>query len=311
MDDAFPWRDPADSYRRVHPRFADAQGGLHPAVRASGAVLHVSSRRHLRYIAETWPERLGVTRGGWTRLYRRLEQSAMYEVTRLIAGAARALPVRIDVVQAEDVRSPHEQILVGQHGMFLGPPPHPYTRWSEVPEPPTVSRGDVLAFYAGALLEGHADVERWESEHPRFPDYTALLTFDSRTPPRRMAAEAFANIAAFANTASHPPGADGVLRIDSEPANAAFIHFDIRMTDNQGQPVTQRVPAVVLLDHAITDDHRREIILDYGEQYWAEGEPPATGAAATAAADQADADQADADQADADQANADHDMETD
>jgi hypothetical protein len=75
--------------------------------------------------------------------------------------------------------------------------------------------------------------------------------------------------------------------------------------------VTQRVPAVVLLDHAITDDHRREIILDYGEQYWAEGEPPATGAAATAAADQADADQADADQADADQANADHDMETD
>ncbi|HET9641842.1 MAG TPA: hypothetical protein VFP68_00430, partial [Burkholderiaceae bacterium] len=266
-DHKFPLRDPADPLRRVHARYAGPDGKCDPKVQIRDIRLGQGFRSYFRELAKT-DGRLRIDSSQLSGLIGRLEEDARRELDRLIherRGPARCQP---RLLQKEDVL-PHEQMLVGQYGLFVRRP-------AVNSDLPTLSNGRILGFYMGALVDNDSDLARTESDHPDYELYAIdALTLRGRVTYSGMGAT---NSLAFANTALKSDTREPSY--DTGRINAVFIEFSAGLLDNQGKPARESLVAMVALDNLFDDDRdEAQVLVDYGDAFLEHFKEEAEGAA--------------------------------
>jgi hypothetical protein len=274
MDRAFPWRSPRDPVNRVYEPFAGADGRVHPRVVARADEITATMLRHrvtLKYmVRDPDDHRLPatVTNGQLEAVWPVLEESVAAEIRRLTRGEAVKSPVvRIGRVESRHVPQ-HEQILVGQWGLFLAKwPPN-----RSVGRRPSLLNGQILGVYLGAVLDDPDDLAYWEETYPKYPAYTLGLGEGTRY-ESMMGAEGAANAAVFANTATKlvdkPGGRGQEFAIDEQRVNAMFLEFVVRMPLPAGGRKAQIIGAVAALENAFDKEANPygSVVVGYGDSY--------------------------------------------
>ncbi|MEV4315105.1 hypothetical protein [Actinocrispum sp. NPDC049592] len=273
MDRAFPWRSPRDPMNRVYEPFADADGRVHPEVVARADEITATMLRHrttLKAIARD-PEdhRLPdtVTNAQLEAVWPVLDASVAAEIRRLTRGEDLKTPVvRIDRVKSEHVPE-HEQVLVGQWGLFFATWPPSRSKRRR----PSLLNGQILGMYMGAVLDDPEALEYWEEVYETYPAYTLSLGADTRY-ESTMAAEGAANAAVFANTATKvvkKRNGGQKLAIDEDRVNSMFLEFVVRMPVPGGGVKAQTIGAVVALENAFDQKTNPYgvVVVGYGDDY--------------------------------------------
>ena len=272
-DQEFPWRDPGDPLNRVYAPYADAEGGLHPAVTARAA--RIGPVQGLAEMAsDPQEQRLTIARRGWPTVRRSLEQEVRDLVQATIEGRHVPPHIQARILTADDVPS-HEQALVGQHGAFLTE----QALNAQGDQRPLRSHGQVLALYPAAVLDQPDAQEQWQETHPNFPTYAVDIPRQGG-PDSLMSGEGYAGAAAFANTRlvedAHPPAIDRSLT----GTNALFVPFEVELSLPPGPDGTERtrwqpIMALVGLDNLYADHNPLGMVLaDYGDTYLPLLDPP-------------------------------------
>ncbi|MFM0069260.1 hypothetical protein [Paraburkholderia aspalathi] len=262
-DDAFPLRDPTD-VRRVHPFYARADGmQCDPAVRVVSVKLGQGMRHYVRSIAAA-PEYGDYVqlkkRHELTNVFTQLERHAQLELTRLIAGQKAEAPIcSVRRLTSQDLPV-HEEQLVGQHGLFVHAAPDGTL--------PTVSRGRLLGFFAGARISTEKEFEVHQNTYGAM----AVKRYEMDLPPGPAILASpmgFANSMAFANTslAQNSPSPT----YDFARINAIFVNLDVTLTDRLGKKRMEKMVAVLGYDNLVAD---QEVRVNYGEAYLAQFDAP-------------------------------------
>jgi hypothetical protein len=256
-DHKFPLRDPADALGRVHPRYADEHGNVHPRVRLNKMQVGTGFRSYFRELVKSKDARLRVDPGSLPKLMTKLEEDAARQLQRLISGQVEPPRCTPRVLLDSDVQ-PHERMLVGQHGLFV-------TRPEEAADRPTLSNGRILGFYMGALVENDHELAHTVSLHPDYERY-AIDAHPRNNRPVMYSALGATNSIAFANTALKPDSAEPA--VDRQRVNALFIELDASLTDNKGRPRIERLVAMVALDNLFDGNQAdAQVLADYGDNF--------------------------------------------
>ncbi|MBW8833325.1 MAG: hypothetical protein JF606_28905, partial [Burkholderiales bacterium] len=210
-DDKFPLRD-LKNPARAHPRYAGDDGKCHRNVALKKIKLDDKEGAHkfLQELCASDP-RLPLNRRQLKTALLALAADAKEEFERLIEERPHTNPrCQPRQLSAADVQD-HEQVLIGQYGLFA---PRP----SDPAQYPTLSNGRILGFYMGTVLENEHQRQQALATHPE----TGLYAIEANRRPRRRrgrpnwggagkrtpviyAALGSANSLAFANTALRRP----------------------------------------------------------------------------------------------------------
>jgi hypothetical protein len=264
-DHKFPLRDPKDPLHRVLPRYAGPDGECDEKVRIRDIRVGDGVRTYLQALVETdhrqqRRQRLQIDSLNLESVIERLQQDARGELDRLIhhGRAAASAPARCNPrrLEKEDVLA-HEQSLVGQYGLFVRRP-------AVDSERPTLSNGQILGFYMGALLNNDRDFAQTATDHPDYPIY-AIDTV-ARRGPVTYSAKGAANSIAFANTALKAGTSKPAY--DTDRINSIFIDFSVGLVENKGRPTRESLIALVALDNLFDGNQNEvQVLVDYGEPF--------------------------------------------
>ncbi|MET8830765.1 hypothetical protein ABZX40_36035 [Streptomyces sp. NPDC004610] len=273
MDNAFPWRDPADPLHRVRPEFADENGRPHPNVTATEADFAREGKKRLLARLGQNPFRMNLSPQQWDQVWSAVLEDVLREVQRLIRHEQAPPRAVVRTVQARHTR-PHESMLIGQYGLFLADPARPSgpvddstpADLTHVPREqlPLLSNGRILGLYVAASMRPR-EVDAYRQTHQTvFPGYALELEMGTQT--LTMSAEGAANAMPFANTAVLP--GEGALRYDHSVINTAFVELKIRMTQRNGTVRWWPIAALVAFDNAVSPANPEGmIVLDYRDNY--------------------------------------------
>lgn len=280
MDHVFPLRDLKNPLDRVHPRFADAQGHLHPNVSVQRVQVPPVTRKLLNQLNRQSqllpPDKSGravqMSERQLNDMIKALQRDVQAQMKNLSGGEpdgpsdgeSRSPPRCTPRVLTHKDVQPNEQMLIGQHGLFLDQ----RFRDCEDAELPLLCNGRILGFYAGALIdEGEQQEAAVKAQVPDWGHY-ALTARDQRgeKPATIYHALGAGNSMAMANTALRADKPEP--EYDATRINALFVRMDVGFTDKHGEAVDQPVMAVVALANLVDPDNpQRQVYLDYGASY--------------------------------------------
>jgi len=158
-DDKFPLRD-LKNPARAHPRYAGDDGKCHRNVALKKIKLDDKEGAHkfLQELCASDP-RLPLNRRQLKTALLALAADAKEEFERLIEERPHTNPrCQPRQLSAADVQD-HEQVLIGQYGLFA---PRP----SDPAQYPTLSNGRILGFYMGTVLENEHQRQQALATHP-------------------------------------------------------------------------------------------------------------------------------------------------
>ncbi len=274
MDHVFPLRDVQNPLDRVHPRFADAHGKLHPKVSVQGVQVPPVTRKMLGELnqqskllpSDESGRAVPMTDKQLADTIKALQRDVQAQMKNLAGRESdRQSPPRCTprVLTDNDVQ-PNEQMLIGQHGLFLDE----RFRNCDAAEQPLLCNGRILGFYAGALLdEGEHQQAAVKAQVPEWNHY-ALTARGQRGEKPAVVYHALGagNAMAMANTALRPDGPEP--EYDHARINALFLRLDVRFTDKHGEEVDLPVMAVAALANLVSPSNpQRQVYLDYGADY--------------------------------------------
>jgi hypothetical protein len=280
MDHVFPLRDLNNPLDRVHPRFADAQGRLHPRVSVQRVQVPPGTLKLLNQLNRQSqllpPDKSGravqMSDRQLNDMVKALQRDVQEQMKNLSGresdgpsdGGGRSPPrCTPRVLTREDVQ-PNEQMLIGQHGLFLDQ----RFRDGDAAELPLLCNGRILGFYAGALIdEGEQQQAAVKAQVPDWGHY-ALTAREQRGEKPAVVYHALGagNSMAMANTALQADKPEP--EYDAARINALFVRMDVGFTDKHGEAVDLPVMAVVALANLVGPGNpQRQIYLDYGADY--------------------------------------------
>ncbi|HET9641840.1 MAG TPA: hypothetical protein VFP68_00420 [Burkholderiaceae bacterium] len=278
-DDKFPLRDP-DNPERALKRYARADGRCHPDVKLKKIKLAGKETHDLLQRMCASDPRLQLRPEELQPVVDKLIADAQQEFERLIREQERprdqqrrCLPQKLSAADVQD----HEQALIGQYGLFVPRPSNPA-------EYPTLSKGRILGFYMGKLLESERQRQQAQATHPDSDHYAidaGRLARRQRGRPNwggarkrtqvTYAGLGSANSIAFANTALRRPDPDHPEpAYDYDRLNALFLPFDLELTDKDGVRRNEVAMALVALDNLFPqgdDRSHAQVLTDYGPGY--------------------------------------------
>ena len=205
--------------------------------------------------------RLHLSKDQLPQVLEQLSADVQGEMQRLIENKPPTQPrCTPRLLTAADVQ-PHEQMLVGQYGLFANRP-------QDLDAPlPTLSQGRILGLYMGAMVE-RRDKQALAELESTHPDYLRYAMDARRSTGHQVvySGEGATNAIAFANTALLP-GTDKP-QYDHLRINTVFIPFHLQLTDASGQPANETVVAALALDNLFHPTNPNAMVIaDYGDAY--------------------------------------------
>jgi len=283
-DDKFPLRD-AKNPSRAHSRYAGDDGKCHDKVALKKIVLDDKDALEFLHELRANDPRLPLNPSQLDTALRALAVNAKEEFERLIKEQPRTTPpCQPRQLSATDVQD-HEQMLIGQYGLFA---PRP----SDPAQYPTLRNGRILGFYMGKVLENEHQRQQAQATHPLSDQYAIEANRRPRrrrgrpnwggagkTTPVTYAGLGCTNSLAFANTAlRRPDPAHPEPAYDKERINALFLPFHLELTDRKGVLRNEAAVALVALDNLFPAGDNRphaQVLADYGDNYLANFSDPA------------------------------------
>ncbi|MGW4127792.1 hypothetical protein [Amycolatopsis japonica] len=287
MDDQFPFRDAKDPLNRVHALFSDADGELHPALRARAHEITArisEGKSHVEWISQNEDDpRLPVMtpaklRARWAALERESAKRMQYLVRTSrnpAPGTVQLAPLHPSdpkqTVYVTKVKKNHvasqERALIGAYQLCLAHPP------GSIPlrRQPAFTNNRFLHFYLGALLNygpstdmQQREEQDWAKRHPNYPSY--VIQAGRESTGNLVAAEGAANSLGFANAAVTIDG-----ELDETRTNVALVTVTFTFPDITKPTGTFEVKTIIFvaLDNAFDPIANPYGILlaNYGEKY--------------------------------------------